>query len=138
MQQRTRLIVLRLVAGCYDLVLVFMLLLTYSALATLLNRGDAILAHHPFYLVHQLLIAGLVVFYFSYFWRTRAQTPGMRAWKLTLVQSKDEGKPTWRQCFARLALFCLMPFFGFLWAAIDRKGQTLYDRFLDLNLLQTR
>ena len=75
-----------------------------------------------------LLLLGVV--YFAGFWVHGGQTPGMRAWSLTLTTSAGRGV-SWRRALLRLlaaVLSSLPAGLGWLWMLIDRQGLTWHDR----------
>ena len=121
----------RLVAMCYDALLLLSVLLVATAVATMVSLAithKATLSHNPFY---QTTIFLLCFAFFSWFWLHGGQTLGMRSWRLR-VQNRNGGPISIWQALLRfivaipsLALFGL----GFLWMLVDREHMTLYDRF---------
>jgi uncharacterized RDD family membrane protein YckC len=137
MAQRFKLFTLRLLAGLYDAILIFVFALGWSALAILFNQGEAITENHPAYRLFQMSLALIPVVYFSYFFTRSGQTLGMRAWKLKLSHLHSAQQPTLNQSLARLFLFTLTFGIGFLWLLFSRQNQSLYDQLLSLNVTHT-
>lgn len=122
-------------AMLYDSLLIFAILFFASALALMLNQGEAIEAN-PLFSLYLLFI--LFTFY-AWFWHKSGQTLGMRVWKIRIV-SEFGGNPSWgisylRLVFASLSLLCFG--LGYIWRLFkpytwhDRLSQT---RIIDLSL----
>ena len=114
----------RLGALLYDSALLFSILLVATAMATLLNGGDA-----PPNTVLRVMLILTITGFFGGFWRHGGQTLGMRAWRLTLF-SLHGNTVTWRAIALRLAvatlsIACLGA--GYWWALIDTQKRTWHD-----------
>jgi uncharacterized RDD family membrane protein YckC len=128
----------RLVAICYDTLLVIAVVAVVSALALALQvylTGDADQALNPH--ITQALIVTSVFGFFTIFWLGGGQTLGMQAWRLKLVSAKDTDL-TFMQVLLRcltatLSFACLGA--GYLWALVDREGKTWHDRLSGTHLV---
>ena len=119
----------QLAAMLYDSLLIFAVLFFASAVAIILNRGEAIESNPAFSLY---LLFTLFTFY-AWFWRRSGQTLGMRVWKIRIV-SELGGNPGWgasylRLIFALLSIACFG--LGYFWRLF--KPYTWHDK-----LSQTR
>ena len=121
----------------YDSFLIFSVLFVATALALVLNRGEAIEAS-PVFSLYLLLV---VFSFYAWFWHKSGQTLGMRAWKIRIV-SEFGGNPSWgvsylRLVFALLSLGCFG--LGYLWRLFrpytwhDKLSQT---RVVDISALR--
>jgi len=75
--------------------------------------------------------------YFAGFWLKGGQTPGMKTWKITLVEMQG-GKPNKKQVTVRFfsaILSWAMAGLGFLWMIVDRNHFTLHDHLSGSRLL---
>lgn len=129
----------QIAAMVYDSFLIFSVLFAATALALVLNHGEAIEAS-PLFSFYLLLV---VFTFYAWFWHKSGQTLGMRAWKIRIV-SEFGGNPSWgtaylRLCFALLSLGCFG--LGYLWRLFrpytwhDKLSQT---RIVDLSSLRTK
>lgn len=114
----------QLAAMLYDSLLIFGVLFFASALALLLNQGEAI-ESNPWFSLYLLLT--LFTFY-AWFWNKSGQTLGMRVWKIRIV-SESGCNPGWTTCYLRLisallSLLCLG--LGYWWRLF--KPYTWHDR----------
>jgi uncharacterized RDD family membrane protein YckC len=81
------------------------------------------------------LLAFLAIFvvdiaYFPYFWKTRGQTPGMRAFQLYVVRDRDGGPISTGQAILRLIGYWidgLVLYLGFIWILIDSRKRGWHD-----------
>lgn len=111
-------------AVLYDSLLIFGVLFFATAIALLLNGGEAIESNlwFSFYLL-------LTVFtFYAWFWNRSGQTLGMRVWKIRLIDDSG-GNPDWGACYLRLisALLSLLCFgLGYWWRIF--KPYTWHDR----------
>lgn len=114
----------QLAAVLYDSLLIFGVLFFATAIALLLNGGEAIESNlwFSFYLL-------LTVFtFYAWFWNRSGQTLGMRVWKIRLIDDSG-GNPGWGVCYLRLisALLSLLCFgLGYWWRIF--KPYTWHDR----------
>jgi uncharacterized RDD family membrane protein YckC len=114
----------QLAAVLYDSLLIFGVLFFATAIALLLNDGEAIESNlwFSFYLL-------LTVFtFYAWFWNRSGQTLGMRVWKIRLIDDSG-GNPDWGACYLRLisALLSLLCFgLGYWWRIF--KPYTWHDR----------
>jgi uncharacterized RDD family membrane protein YckC len=114
----------QLAAMLYDSMLIFGVLFFASAIALMLNQGEAI-ESNPWFRLYLLLT--LFTFY-AWFWRKSGQTLGMRVWKIRIV-TESGGNPGWGVCYLRLifALLSLLCFgLGYWWRLF--KPYTWHDR----------
>ena len=75
--------------------------------------------------------------YFAGFWLKGGQTPGMKTWKITLVEMQG-GKPNKKQVTVRFfsaILSWALAGLGFLWMIVDRNHFTLHDHLSGSRLL---
>jgi uncharacterized RDD family membrane protein YckC len=117
----------RLAAACYDLLLVFALLMVLTALVIAARRGAGVAPGSAWF---QILLACAWWLYFAWSWTHGGQTVGMRAWHLVLIDRTGENV-SWGQAGIRFAVALLSTLafgLGFLWALVDREGQTWHDR----------
>jgi uncharacterized RDD family membrane protein YckC len=81
------------------------------------------------------LLAFLAIFvvdlaYFPYFWKTRGQTPGMRAFQLYVVRDRDGGPISTGQAILRLIGYWIdgvVLYLGFIWILIDSRKRGWHD-----------
>ena len=114
----------QLAAMLYDGMLVFGVLFFATAIALMLNQGEAI-ESNPWFSLYLLLT--LFTFY-AWFWKKSGQTLGMRVWKIRIV-TESGGNPGWGACYLRLifALLSLRCFgLGYWWRLF--KPYTWHDR----------
>jgi uncharacterized RDD family membrane protein YckC len=129
----------RLAALFYDSLLLAALLMTYTAVALVFTRGEALTERSAglwWYLYRAgevLLIAG----YFVLNWTRSGQTLGMRAWHLHAVT--DSGKPL-KFAPAVLRFLCALlawtpAALGVLWLYVDPEHLALHDRLSKTRVL---
>ncbi len=91
------------------------------------------------------LVEGMKIFwyllvsyiYFAGFWLKGGQTPGMRPWKITLVDVQG-GKPNKKQVTVRFfsaILSWALAGLGFLWMIVDRDHFSLHDHLSSSKLV---
>ncbi len=125
----------RLAAMLYDTFLVLPMVMAVVAVATGIGvaisgdpgNGDYS-ATLPPWLV-QLLTAGCIVGFYSYFWLLKGQTLGMQAWRLRL-RSFDGDAISPGQALLRClgaALSLLPAGAGYLWSLVDRNKRCWHD-----------
>jgi uncharacterized RDD family membrane protein YckC len=116
----------RLMAMCYDVLLLLSLLLAATALALLVTRG-MLDYHHPLFRTYLFLVC---FWFYAWFWTHGGQTLGMRAWGLR-VQRLD-GRPItlWQALLRFLAAIPSWAVFGlgFLWLLVDKDHMAVHDR----------
>lgn len=128
----------QLAAMLYDSLLILAVLFLATAIALVLNHGEAIKSN-PLFTVYLLFT---VFSFYAWFWHKSGQTLGMRAWKIRIV-SEFGGNPSWgisylRLMFALLSLLCFG--LGYLWRLFwpytwhDKLSQT---RIIDLSSLES-
>jgi uncharacterized RDD family membrane protein YckC len=118
-------------AMLYDGLLIFAVLFVASAVALILNRGDAIESNplFSFYLLFTLFS------FYAWFWNKSGQTLGMRAWKIRIV-SELGGNPSWgvsylRLCFALISILCCG--LGYFWRLF--RPYTWHDRLSQTSII---
>jgi len=137
----------RIVAGIYDLFLLFAVGFFYTAILMLIvhltgtdkpigllleSAGEQMtltatseykpLLSGPLYNLG--LFISLVMFYVG-FWHTRSATLGMQTWRTQLI-TQDGKKPNWKQLWVR-ALVGTFFILGLPWSLIDKQNRTLHD-----------
>jgi len=118
-------------AMLYDSLLIFAVLFLATAIALLINRGEAIETNPAFSLY---LLFTLFTFY-AWFWHKSGQTLGMRVWKIRIV-SEFGGNPSWgsgylRLVFALLSLSCFG--LGYFWRLF--KPYTWHDKLSQTSII---
>lgn len=121
----------RLAAMLYDGLLLLALMLIATACFLFFTGGTAIdWNHFPLlWVLHKLVVVGLIVGFYGVFWTRRGQTLGMASWHLH-VQRADGGLLTWRDTLVRIGAGVLswIPLgLGWIWCAFDRENRTLHD-----------
>lgn len=117
----------RLMASIYDWLLVIsvMMLLSVPIVALL---DDAIQPGNELYRAGLLVIA---IIFFTASWAHGGQTPGMKAWRLRLVQAN--GSPvSYPMALLRFIYACISALpagLGFLWMLWDRDQLSWHDRW---------
>ena len=86
----------------YDSLLIIAILFAATAILLPFNDGEAI--GGPAY---NLLLLGLVFFYYGWFWHRAGQTLGMKTWKIRVINEYGEN-PAWRESLLRW-LFAMLP-----------------------------
>lgn len=92
-----------------------------------LGMGYAIVLPGPLLFLH---LAGVMGFYFIWYWRHGGQTLAMQTWRLKIV-SVDGSPPGLKQLILRHALSwpsLLLYGAGLFWAIFDRDRQFLHER----------
>lgn len=122
-------LVRRLMAIMYDLFLLLAILFISTAIAMIVNEGNAIepgQAIYPFYTVYLLVIS--FVFY-GWFWTHGGQTLGMKTWKMRL-QREDGSRISWSQALIRFVIAPLSASalgLGFIWSLFESKKRCWHD-----------
>lgn len=132
-------VIRRLSALVYDAFLLFGLLVAPLFIATAasshrqnLPQGAVThdlpaIAPKPVLLIYMIVV---IVSFYIYFWRKSGQTLAMQAWRIR-VDSNTGGRPTWKQCFVRIAMgfvSLLCGGMGYWWIWIDKQGASWHDR----------
>ncbi|MDQ2069407.1 RDD family protein [Natronospira bacteriovora] len=140
----------RLAAALYDGLLVIAIWFLGTLLLLPLTGGEAIDSQHPAYLAYLILITGL---FFVWFWHRSGRTLGMLAWRLRIVDGR-QNPPGLRALIIRAALMlalivaalygltlmqlddypdwlgmlCLLPLtLSMGWTLVDGQGRSLHD-----------
>ena len=117
----------RVFACCfYDAMLTVGVLFVASALAVMVNGGQAL---PPESIGFRIYLLAAAFPYFGYCWSHGGQTLGMRAWRVRVVRS-DGSALDLKRALARFvaALFSIAAFgVGFVWIAIDRRRRSWHD-----------
>jgi uncharacterized RDD family membrane protein YckC len=125
----------RLAALFYDSLLLLALLIIWTTLLILLNKGQS-LSPSPGYRLSLILI---IAFYFIGFWRHGGQTSGMKAWGLKLISTRSQHQTlTYFQALLRFILAIPSLLFlgiGFFWLLFNKKHLTLYDRLSRIKMI---
>jgi uncharacterized RDD family membrane protein YckC len=129
----------RLGAMLYDTLIIAALLMVVTALLLMLTGGEAITSERfgAWELVYQLVLLGVIVGFFGWFWTRRGQTLGMRAWRLRVVR-EDGATRSWSDSLKRMtaALVSLAPLgFGYFWLWFDRDKLTWHDRWTHTRII---
>jgi len=127
----------RLAAVFYDAILLIAVLFFATALLLPFNKGLAFTSEQFFYPPYLFFISGL---FYTWFWTHGGQTPGLRAWKMTVL-TFDQKPITWKQAILRYiaAILSWLFFgFGFLWIFFDKNQRSWHDRLSKTALFLTR
>jgi uncharacterized RDD family membrane protein YckC len=121
----------RLAALVYDGLLLLALMFIATACFLPFTGGEAITwERFPLaWLLHKLVLAGVIVGFYGIFWTRRGATLGMASWRLR-VERRDGALLTWRDTLARVGaavLSCLALGLGWVWCVVDRDGRTWHD-----------
>jgi uncharacterized RDD family membrane protein YckC len=118
----------RIAAMFYDAILLYGVLFVATALVLPLSHGRAIPGGNIPYTLY-LLACSYV--YFSWQWTHYGQTPGMRAWRIHLIDARGRvpawGAATLRFLLSLPSLFCFG--LGFLWSLFDPQRLAFHDRY---------
>lgn len=130
----------RVLAMLYDGLLLIALWFGVSALVMLVSAGLLADPNRPLWLalIHRISLVLVTVGFFGGFWTHGGQTLGMRAWRLRLISSPNQGAVNWKQSLLRLASVCLSIGalgLGFFWMWIDPKRRTWHDRLSGTELI---
>jgi len=116
----------RIMAVCYDAVLLLAVLFFATALTLPFNSGQAFASDQYFYHLYLLCVC---FFFYGWFWTHGGQTLGLRSWKIKLCRV-DGGEVTWRLAalrFAAAALSWLCFGLGFFWCLFDKNRLCWHD-----------
>lgn len=119
----------RLTALLYDALLVVACLMVVGFVMVAANAGERIAPRSPLFYVLQAEMLLTPLLFYVYFWTSQAQTLGMRAWRLVVMDENGQmlgvGRAMMRWGLA--VLTCLPVGLGLWWALIDKQGRSLYD-----------
>lgn len=116
----------RLASMVYDSLLILALLMAAGFPAVALS-GDKI---HPGTLWFQIWLLGVWWAYFAICWKLKAQTVGMRAWRIHLVHAAEDKAASWWGTIIRFLLAFVSAAaagLGFLWALFDPEKRCWHD-----------
>jgi uncharacterized RDD family membrane protein YckC len=121
----------RLAALVYDGLLLVALLMIVTAGFLPFTGGEAIrwTTSPTLFVLHKLVVAGIVVVFYGLFWTRQGHTLGMASWRLR-VQRTDGALLSWPDTVRRLAaaaLSWLPAGLGWLWCVFDREHRTWHD-----------
>jgi uncharacterized RDD family membrane protein YckC len=122
----------RLAALLYDSLLLVAVLMVATALFLPFTGGEALsAARHPVLeWVYRLVLLGLLVAFYGFFWTRSGQTLGMAAWRLR-VEREDGTLLGWADTVRRLAAaaLSLLPVgLGYFWILVDPRKRAWHDR----------
>lgn len=131
----------RLAALCYDLLLIFAVLMVVTWLLLPLTHGKAITRESVGNLeyLYRALLLGFIVVYYGLSWTRSGATVGMLAWRIRVVRV-DGGTLSWRDVWVRLvaaALSWLPLGLGYLWVLADREHLAWHDRLSRTRVVRT-
>lgn len=130
----------RIMAIFYDLILLTAILFLATAIVNAINKGEAIDPNSPYIFLLDLYLAGIIFFYFGWFWTHGGQTLGMKTWKIKLV-SNDSQLINWKQVVIReiTAVFSwLFLGLGFIWSIFDKDKCSWHDIMSNTRLIDLR
>ena len=119
----------RIMAIFYDLFLLTAILFLATALVNVINQGEAIDQNSFYKLFLRFYLAGIILFYFGWFWTHGGQTLGMKTWKIKLI-SNDSQVINWKQALIREITAVISCFFlglGFFWSLFDQQKRCWHD-----------
>lgn len=124
----------RLVASLYDWLLVLAVVMVLSVPLVAIDN-EAVAPGNPFYRAFLIAIAAV---FFAGFWSTRAQTLGMRAWRIKIETTSGE-PVTFGRGLLRFFCACLSAAafgLGFLWVVVSPAGMSWHDSWSGTRLRQ--
>lgn len=124
----------RFLASCYDMFLCVGVLIIGTYLFLLGRSGKTVAVGDGYYQIYLgVILLGLTL----WFSMQGGQTPGMKAWQLTLKTDQNTSVSFrvafLRRIIATVTLLCAG--LGWLWMLIDRERNPLYDRLLKVQML---
>ncbi len=130
----------RMAAIFYDSLLILALFFLATAVVLPLNDGKAFSSDQYAYPVFLFLVCFV---FFGWFWTKGGQTPGMKAWKLTLISDDypNESNVSWKQAVRRYiaALFSWLVFgIGFAVIAVNKQKLSWHDRLSNTRMIYRR
>ena len=117
----------RLAAILYDSMLLIALWIGAGAIWVGFRGGEAA---EPGSIAFQIYLLAVAWGFFVGFWCIGGRTLGMQAWRLRLIDGNGQ-RVSARAASYRFAMALvswLLVGLGFLWALLDREGQTWHDR----------
>lgn len=123
----------QLAAMLYDAFLIAALWVLCGFIFVLCNRGEALLVGSAMWWLFRLSLLLVWALFYVYFWTAQAQTLGMRAWRLVLVNQNGRNLST-AQAWKRFLLMLCSLGLGFLWRLFDAEQRCWYDRVLGTRL----
>lgn len=114
----------------YDTIIVFSIIFIAAQWFPLLP--EHLQAHIGITLFKQVYVLGICFLYFAYSWRRGAQTIGMKAWRLKIIQSNNpKAGVSWRQCAIRylvaIGSWIALGGLGFLWILFSKQHRSWHD-----------
>jgi len=125
----------RIAVVFYDTLLLLAILFFATAIALPFNKGEAFTNSNILYPGYLL---GISFLYYGWFWTHGGQTPGLKTWKLRVLDF-DQRLISWKQAFFRFifGLFSWTAFgAGFLWILIDKNKLSWHDHLSKTRLYQ--
>ena len=117
----------RLLAATYDLLLIIAIWFLAALIAVICNHGQAISADNIFFKIYLISIA---VLFITFFWWRNGQTLGGKSWHIAVVTGA--GAPlSAKQALSRCLLAILTTAcagIGWWWMIVDKQNRTLFDR----------
>jgi len=115
-----------LFANLYDLILLIAVWFVF-AIPFVLWQGKSFEDNPMMVFAFQVYILGITYTYLTYFWTQSGQTPGLRTWKLRIVNEDDSSISRYN---ANLRFVFTILFFLIGWIGLFLpKNQLLQDRF---------
>jgi len=125
----------RLLAILYDsLIVFFIIVVVLIVIQFVIGQGKEIPADSLINNVLKSFWLILSFLYFGHYWTKRGQTPGMRVWKVKVVDHNG-ALINWTQSASRY-VFALFGF-GLLWMIIDKEHLALQDRISKTRLINS-
>jgi uncharacterized RDD family membrane protein YckC len=129
----------RFAAMAYDGLLLIALLMIATACFLPFTGGEAVRwATSPMlFVLHKLVVVGMVVAFYGLFWTRQGHTHGMASWRLR-VQRTDGALLSWPDTVRRLAAAVLSwapGGLGWLWCLFDREHRTWHDVLSDTRVV---
>jgi uncharacterized RDD family membrane protein YckC len=122
----------------YDLLIILGLLMIAGFIAVgiyhFITGKEAIPANN---LLFQLYLLSVISGYFLYFWKHSGQTVGMKAWRIKLVNLKNESISVKQLVIRQLVAipaYCLL-FIGVLWQYWDKSRLSWHDHASSTKLI---
>lgn len=115
-----------LFANFYDLILLIAIWFV-MAIPFVLWQGKSFEESPAVIFAFQVYIVGITYVYLTYFWTQAGQTPGLKTWKLQIVNEDNTALSRYNANlrFVFTVLFCLIGWIGLFFP----KQQLLQDRF---------
>jgi len=118
----------RLFAFLYDLLLLISVLFVVTGVVVLINNNEQ--WEHP---IRFLLFWFVGFSYFSWFWRRDGRTLGLQAWRLH-VKSDSGSMLTWKQCLIRYVSGTVLFVFTYLPTLWRNDKKALHDLLSKSNI----